>query len=335
VRVVDFTETTVTLVVVQQRWICCESFGCALRGVRPDQITFTCGTLGSPPPSPPPLPAPPPPPSPPKPKPPPPPSPPPPPRIILPPSPPPPPIVRVNELGVLEGPDAALELVSGGGKFGDGGGGALGLGGGSSLFASPPPPSNGGIFSGSVSVGGGCIVLGVLGYWYASTRGLLPAWMPAWPRGQDKGEAVPTTDVTMMVKAKPKKVDVRVEVMGIEEMTVTISTKSLQSVAEFGGKLADEMAEARGVDEAFKLYYVDNEGYKMLVSANTTLRDLIYSEQITAKVDDYTMPSVENRSSSSSSSSSSSRRSASDSDKKSKKASKPLLSARGAPEWDG
>ena len=32
VRVVGYSETTVTLVVVQQRWICCESFGCALRG---------------------------------------------------------------------------------------------------------------------------------------------------------------------------------------------------------------------------------------------------------------------------------------------------------------
>ena len=31
-QVIAFSETTVTLLVVQQRWICCESFGCALRG---------------------------------------------------------------------------------------------------------------------------------------------------------------------------------------------------------------------------------------------------------------------------------------------------------------
>ena len=38
VRVVGYSETTVTLVVVQQRWICCESFGCALRGSRPERL---------------------------------------------------------------------------------------------------------------------------------------------------------------------------------------------------------------------------------------------------------------------------------------------------------
>ena len=32
VRVVGYTDTTVTLLLQQQRWICCESFGCALKG---------------------------------------------------------------------------------------------------------------------------------------------------------------------------------------------------------------------------------------------------------------------------------------------------------------
>ena len=45
--------------------------------------------------------------------------------------------------------------------------------------------------------------------------------------------------------------------------------------------------------DAFKLYYVDNEGDTMLVSAHTALRDLIYSELITAKVDDYALPAPE------------------------------------------
>lgn len=48
VKVVGYTETTVTLLLVQQRWICCESFGCALRGERPKRITYSCGHLGSP-----------------------------------------------------------------------------------------------------------------------------------------------------------------------------------------------------------------------------------------------------------------------------------------------
>ena len=44
------------------------------------------------------------------------------------------------------------------------------------------------------------------------------------------------------------------------------------------------------IEDAFKLYYIDNEGDTMLVSAHTALRDLIYSELITAKVDDYALP---------------------------------------------
>ena len=40
------------------------------------------------------------------------------------------------------------------------------------------------------------------------------------------------------------------------------------------------------IEDSFKLYYVDGDGDTMLVSAHTALRDLIYSEQITAKVDD-------------------------------------------------
>ena len=43
-QIVGYTQTTVTLLLQQQRWICCESFGCALRGTRPERITFTCGT---------------------------------------------------------------------------------------------------------------------------------------------------------------------------------------------------------------------------------------------------------------------------------------------------
>eukprot|EP00962_Isochrysis_galbana_P039032 scaffold13968_cov119-Isochrysis_galbana.AAC.1 len=42
VRVVGFTETTITFALIQQPWICCESFGCAVRGERPAQMTFSC-----------------------------------------------------------------------------------------------------------------------------------------------------------------------------------------------------------------------------------------------------------------------------------------------------
>ena len=289
VRVVGYSETTVTLVLVQQRWICCESFGCALRGTRPERISFSCGTLGSPPPSPPPLPAPPPPPSPPKPRPPPPPSPPPPPRKIYPPSPPPPPIMRVTELGIIDN------------GYADGRNGGAGGGGSSSFYLSPPPPGGGGGYLGGLPggagggdaprplyvYGGGLVLLGLI-YNYLSSRNLLP-W--ALGGGTHKGVAIPSAplDVAQMVRAKPKKVDVKVEVLGVEEASLELSTKGLTTVAELGERLAEEMVTQLSIEDAFKLYYVDDEGDTMLVSAHTALRDLIYSEQITAKVDEYAL----------------------------------------------
>ena len=43
------------------------------------------------------------------------------------------------------------------------------------------------------------------------------------------------------------------------------------------------------LEDAFKLYYVDNEGDTML-SARTSIRDLIYSELITAKMEEHSLP---------------------------------------------
>merc|ERR1719454_2116822 len=71
---------------------------------------------------------------------------------------------------------------------------------------------------------------------------------------------------------------------------IEITTKGLSSVTDLGERLAEEMVTTLNIEDAFKLYYVDAEGDTMLVSAHTALRDLIYSEQITAKVDDYALP---------------------------------------------
>ena len=80
------------------------------------------------------------------------------------------------------------------------------------------------------------------------------------------------------------------QVLGEEEATLEVATKGLSTVAELGERLAEEMVTTLNIEDAFKLYYVDNEGDTMLVSAHTALRDLIYSELITAKVDDYALP---------------------------------------------
>ncbi len=97
------------------------------------------------------------------------------------------------------------------------------------------------------------------------------------------GELIPQIDAGA-VRAKPRKVDVRVERAGADEATLEVLTKGLGSVSELGERLAEQMVTELDIEEAFKLYYVDNEGDTMLVSAHTSLRDLIYSEQITAKV---------------------------------------------------
>ena len=218
VRVVDYTDTSVTLVVQQQRWICCESFGCALRGARPEHITFTCGTLGSPPPSPPPLPFPPPPPSPPRPRPPPPPSPPPPPRRIYPPAPPPPPIVRVDgtlnaqAISLTNDPDDPLGLSP------------------HDQWAevprnAPPPPDGAGTTLPGIYQLAIFLTIASIVYQQAKKRGLLP-WENA-----GKGQLVPqhVDEVAKTVRAKPKKVDVRVERAGDPEPgNLELSTKGVR-----------------------------------------------------------------------------------------------------------
>ena len=57
-----------------------------------------------------------------------------------------------------------------------------------------------------------------------------------------------------------------------------------------GERLAEQMVTECNIEDAFKLYYLDNEGDTMLVSAHTQLRDLIYSELITAKLDELHLP---------------------------------------------
>ena len=209
---------------------------------------------------------------------------------MYPPAPPPPPIMRVTEQGIIDNGYGANDPNA--------------FDGGASLLRFSPPPVAGaggarlsgrpeagglagmlGVTEDNLYFGGGLLALGAIAYYYLSSRNLLP-WVP------HKGEAIPQSDMAKLVRAKPKKVDVRVEVLGVEEGMLEIATKGLTSVTELGERLAEEMVTQLSIEDAFKLYYVDAEGDTMLVSAHTALRDLIYSEQITAKVDDYALPAL-------------------------------------------
>jgi len=130
-------------------------------------------------------------------------------------------------------------------------------------------------------------MVGVLiyGYNYAKQKNMLPEVL-----GGKKQHKIPSLPTNMPPpRARPKKVDVVVDRGDNdgEQLKVEVQTpKTMQSVMEFGESLADEMATQLEIEEPFKLYYVDPEGDSMLVSAHTSLRDLIYSDCITAKLDD-------------------------------------------------
>jgi len=140
-----------------------------------------------------------------------------------------------------------------------------------------------------------------------------------------------------MVRAKPKKVDVRVERSGEADEALELSTKGLTTVTDLGERLAEEMVTSLNIEDAFKLYYIDAEGDTMLVSAHTALRDLIYSDQITAKVDDLALAAPVSSSGSSGSSRRKERREEGSGrgrkDKEGRGRKKDKDGA--APEWDG
>ena len=279
VRVVGYTDTTVTLLLQQQRWICCESFGCALKGTRPEHVSFSCDVLGSPPPSPPPTPSPPPPPSPPLPRPPPPPHPPPPPMQAAPPSPPPPPIVHVGEDGVIISsswappppPPPMLRLP-------------------------PPPPTHIESSHGGGSTIGMMALLVAFVYW-AQYKGhiSLPFELPFLPRRRPKGAVAIGAEADGMPRPRAKAKSVTVHVSrgldgGDDDDELELPIKGLKSVSELGGAVADMLAAQLGVEEPFKLFYVDTDGDELLVNAHTTLKELINSEHVTARLERLELP---------------------------------------------
>jgi len=218
--------------------------------------------------------------------------------------------MRVTEMGII-GPSGIT------GVGGGAGGGHVSTGLSHSIYSPPPPtvaePAMPPIYEGAVFLG-----LAALAYYYASSRGMFGLG-----KSKNKGELIPQIDAGA-VRAKPKKVDVKVERGGAEEATLEVSTKGLSSVAELGERLAEQMVTELDIEDAFKLYYLDNEGDTMLVSAHTGLRDLLYSELITARVDEAALPEPAPPPS------------ADEKKKKKKKepAAKKLPPPRSAPQWD-
>jgi len=204
----------------------------------------------------------------------------------------------------------------------------------SRAVVAPSPPAVAAVAMPSMYQGAGFLALMGLTYHYLNSRGLLP-----WGKKLKGAELIPQIDAGT-VRAKPKKVDVRVERGGAEASHVEVATKGLSSVAELGERLAEQMVTELDIEDAFKLYYVDNEGDTMLVSAHTGLRDLLYSEQITAKVDEYVpepapAPEEKKKKRSKESSKESKDESARSSRSEPRSKSSSKSTSKVAPKWDG
>ena len=66
---------------------------------------------------------------------------------------------------------------------------------------------------------------------------------------------------------------------------VELSLKGLDSAQEFVAALAAALADELQLAEPFKLFFSDEDGDSVMVTAQTELRELAFSSSITAKVE--------------------------------------------------
>ena len=81
-------------------------------------------------------------------------------------------------------------------------------------------------------------------------------------------------------------IHIRIQGPGRGKATVEVPTTGLSSAGELGDRLAEEMLMTLGIDDAFKLWYVDKRGESAVVDARTSLSEIVRSERVTAKVVD-------------------------------------------------
>ena len=75
-----------------------------------------------------------------------------------------------------------------------------------------------------------------------------------------------------------------------EEHEVSVMTKGLKTVADLGEAVADALAKELHIEEPFKMYYVDADSDDLLVNAHTTLKELLGSECVTARLERLELP---------------------------------------------
>ena len=132
----------------------------------------------------------------------------------------------------------------------------------------------------------GLMSLLVAGVYYAQHKGFvqLPFSLPFMPRAP-KG-AVPLRNGSAAPRPRAKSLTVHVtRADESDEHELSIITKGLKTVADLGEAVAEQLAKELYIEEPFKMYYVDDDSDDLLVNAHTTLKELLGSECVTARLE--------------------------------------------------
>ena len=148
----------------------------------------------------------------------------------------------------------------------------------------------GGALGGGMTAG--LVALLVAGVYYAQHKGFiqLPFSLPFMSNGP-KG-AVPLRQGTNAAP-RPRAKSLTVHVTRADESDeheLSIITKGLKTVADLGEAVAEQLAKELYIEEPFKMYYVDDDADDLLVNAHTTLKELLGSECVTARLERPELP---------------------------------------------
>ena len=140
----------------------------------------------------------------------------------------------------------------------------------------------------------GLVAFLVAGVYWAQSKGhiQLPFSLPFLPKGPGKGGHMALSNGTPVPRPRAKSLTVHVTRADdeSEEHEVSVMTKGLKTVADLGEAVADALAKELHIEEPFKMYYVDADSDDLLVNAHTTLKELLGSECVTARLERLELP---------------------------------------------
>ena len=142
-----------------------------------------------------------------------------------------------------------------------------------------------GALGGGMTVG--LVAMLVAAVYYAQHKGFikLPFSLPFMPRGP-RGAVPLSTGTSAAPRPRAKSLTVHVtRADESDEHELSVPTKGLKTVADLGEAVAGLLAKELYIEEPFKLYYIDDDADDLLVNAHTTLKELLGSECVTARLE--------------------------------------------------